>query len=216
MNTKNLAAKLLLCIGVIAACGAMTTGAAMPFASVARDYSPDNQVKAAGTATAIAPALAPTRTYQERVLPTQQAVEAQEIVSTTRQRYENKRTASTAWLRFRIGVAVVALGAVVVYAARWSVIWIKQAMEHEPYQVLPGQPLYFPRRAQVTHTLTGASWSMLTEHAADAQHGQLLVQGRDKRRYRFAGRAQRMPDRVQVLAGDAQLLGAGVKGVRGE
>lgn len=216
MNTKNLAAKLLLCIGGIAACAAMTTGAAMPFASVARDYSPRNQVAAAATATAIPLVNEPTRTYQEQVLPTLQAVEAQEIVATTHQRYENKRTASTAWLWFRIGLACVLFGAVVVYAARWSVIWIKQAVEHEPYQVLPDKPLYFPRRAQVTHTLTGASWSMLTEHAADTQHGQLLVQGRDKRRYRFAGRAQRMPDRVQVLAGDAVRLGAGVKGVRGE
>lgn len=193
MNTKNLPFKLLSIVAILFALGAMCGGATLPLSNVARDYSPQSRVEANATATAAPVALAPTRTYQERVMPTLQAVEAQEIVATTERRYENARAASTAWLWLRIGAGLVALAGVAVYVGCASVERAKRAVEYEPFQVLPDKPLYFPRRVLIAHTSTMASISLLTEHTADVDHGTLLIDSGASARYRITpGRGRRV------------------------
>lgn len=199
MNTKNLPSKLLAAIGVLFTCGVLLTGASLPFSIVARDYSPRNQVAATADAEAIPLVLEPTRTWQKDVMPTQQAVEADEIGKTTRNEYKNKRTASDAWLWFRIGVGGLALCGAAMFVACAAVERAKRAAEYEPYQVLPNKPLYFPRRARATHALTTATWSLTTDHPADVQHGTLLIEGRAGARYRVTGRDRRLPVVVEGL-----------------
>lgn len=182
MNTKNWPAKLLLTVGVLACasamCGGLGAGVTAPVAGVVEEWSPGKMVEANATATAIAPALEPTRMYLVHVLPTEQAAEAQEIVETTQRRYANARTASNAWLWLRIGVGGIALGGVLVFVGSASVERVKRAVEYEPVQVLPDRALYLPRRSMSTDPRTGRQTDITTEHKAldDPMHGRLLLE----------------------------------------
>jgi len=209
MKTQNLPAKLLAVVGILFACGAVATGAMLPVANVARDYSPRSIVEANATATAAPVALEPTRTYQERVLPIQQAVEAQEIVETTQTQYANARTASDVWLWMRAAGAIIMMCGVLVFVGSASVERIKRAREYEPIQVLPNKPLYFPRRAHITHPLTGATWSVALGSGADVQHGTLLIESGAGARFRVTGRNEARHPEWQPVVVDALRLGEG-------
>lgn len=182
-----------------------------------REWSPEKMVQATATAQAIPLINEPTRTWIDNIVPTQQAVESAEIIETTKQRYENDRLINNALSDFatgalnvaRIGVSINIIVLLLGFAIVIGCLVIKQVkntIDHEPVQILPMKPLYFPQRKMLTHPLTGMTWEIVTQHAASIEHGQLLIEaqtGAKSVRYRFTPRnGERHPETII----DAKLL----------
>lgn len=168
MKTKNLPAKLLLTLGLIAGVGAMCTGTMLPLAN-APALDPVRYAEADATRTAQAPQLYATETFNRDVLPTQQAVEAKEIVLTTENRYKWKRfvdqAVALAAIAWRIVVMVCAGSAiasvaslafgVVVAVLAYCYERIKRARAYVPVQRMPDSAWYIPRERQLGDTRSG-------------------------------------------------------------
>lgn len=193
---------ILLVLAVFAVIGVVcnTTGKVVEI--------PDELAGAAATRTAIAPAIVPTMRYNEYVLPTQQAEEANQISATVQRQYENARS----WSDFMTKCKRVALGALTIFSAIatasgagtligavvcYIVERAKKAKAYEPVQELNPYGAYlFPRQKTATQMLTSGTWSITTERPADVQGGALLVEAKigDKMaRYKFTPRNERHP-----------------------
>ena len=180
MTTKNLSAKLLLGVGIIAAMGAICTGSALPFAATAGEWSPGAQVEANATATAIAPAIYPTLQYNENVLPELQRVEREEISATTRNAQAWRRNVDQA-----VGVAkIVAVGSFALacvgvgvgvggFAGARGVREMRQSAL-PPTRILIEGP-HITEHGTITHTVTGATWNIDTPQDARPDHARLIA-----------------------------------------
>lgn len=176
---KNLPAKLLVAVGALAFIGAICTSTAAPFAGTVEEWSPENQVAAQATATAIAPEIEPTRQYIERVLPTQQAVEAQEIEQTTRNAYDwqRKTTAAGSIVKMMVlgafGVACVGVGVGVGgFASAKGIKEARQAMLPPTRQLAEGP--HVTAFGTITHTATGGTWRIDAPSDALPEHARLV------------------------------------------
>lgn len=218
---KNRAAQALAAILAIIALSGMCFGGALPFAGTVG--TPKDRVEAVGTATAIAPAIVPTVRYNEVVLPTQQAVEANEITETIERKYKNARQ----WDDFIALCKKAFVGGLTIFAAIaqasgagaligavlcYIVERVKRARFYEPVQSLDPYGAYlFPRTGMATQMLHSGTWSIVTEHPADVQGGALLVEARiDKgsARYRFTPRMERDPVTIDAWKEHGRYQGA--------
>lgn len=178
---------------------------------------PNKFAEAEGTRAAIAPAIVPTVRYNEFVLPTQQAEEANQITATMARRYENARS----WSNFVTKCKQVALGALTIFSAIaiasgtgalvgavvcYVVERTKKARAYEPVQIVPGKPLVFPKWKMLVDPRTGLVIPYTTKHQASVEHGTLLIEagnGKARARFRFAPRqAERHPAMIEALQRD--------------
>lgn len=178
--SKNLPALIVLAAGVIglASASAMCTATAN-----APALDPVRYTEARATETAIAPAVHPTEQYNEIVLPTQQAVEAQEIVEMTRNRYEQIRKFDKAkgaarvvvtWsVAFAIVVSTLGVGVGVGgFAGARGVREIRQAALPMTRQLVEGP--HITEHGTITHTATGATWQIDAPGDAQPEHARLV------------------------------------------
>lgn len=207
-NAKNIAIALLA-IGTLAIVGQMC--GAIGSVSETVQTMPDELAGAAATRTAIAPAIVPTVRYNEVVLPTQQAEEANQITATVKRRYENARQ----WDDFKATCKKIAVGTLTISTAIavasgagalvgailcYIIERVKRAKDYEPVQKLPMGAILYPRKQIAANTLTGASWKITTEYPASIDHGTLLIEARTGPRFRVAGRnGERHPIVLEAL-----------------
>jgi len=208
MNKRRLGAlifTLMLAITTLGICISISSMARAP------GLDPRIYVEAHATATAIAPAIVPTVRYNEVVLPTRQAEEANQITATVRRQYENAR----AWNNFVTICKKIVLGALVISSAVavaggtgvligaflcYIIERAKRAHAYEPIQVLPDRALYYPRHHMLTDPRTGMTWEVTTHRPACVTHGTILVERQIGPGARFRlGNGERHPQMIEAL-----------------
>ena len=179
---------ILLSLIAIAIAGIICNVSSCSVSKTIGDF-PDELAGAAATRTAIAPAIVPTVRYNEVVLPTQQAEEANQITETTRRKYENKRNWDDSWFECKrvvvkgatilanIGMASLA-GAIVGAALCYIIERVKRMLAYEPIQVVQSKPFLVPQWKMLVEPRTGLAIPYTTEHEASVEHGTLLIEAR--------------------------------------
>lgn len=207
-NAKNIAI-ILLAIGALAIVGQMC--GAIGSVSETVQTMPDELAGAAATRTAIAPALVPTVRYNEVVLPTRQAEEANQITATVKQQYENARQ----WNNFTATCKKIVIGTLTISGAIamasgagaligailcYIIERAKQARDYEAVQVLPDKALYYPRLQMLTDPRTGMTWEITTYRPACITQGTILVERQIGPGARFKlGNGERHPQMIEAL-----------------
>jgi hypothetical protein len=176
---KNVPAKLLAIIAVIA-----FTGACITAITQAPALDPGAYVEAHATATAIAPALYPTVRYNEEVLPALQDTERKEATSTTGNAAKWQRNIDTAsgiarvtmTASFALGITLVSVGAGIGiggWAAGWGVRSMREATLPLTRQLAEGA--HVTEYGTFVHTATGAVVLLNSPQDARPGHGRLIA-----------------------------------------
>jgi hypothetical protein len=175
---------------------------------------PDEIAGAEATRAAIEPGIVPTVRYNEHVLPTQQAEEANQITETMTHKYQNARH----WNDFATQCKRVVIGALTIFSAIatasltgavvgavvfYLVERYKRARAYEPVQVVQSKPFLVPQWRMLVEPRTGLMIPYTTEHEASIDHGTLLIEartGKRRARWRITPRqSERHPEMIEAL-----------------
>jgi len=179
--SKITAPRLLIAVAFLAIIGIMCGGVSLPFANTVTEWSPGAQVAANATATAIAPAVYPTVSYNETVLPQIQAEEAAQAVQTVSNSETWRRNVNTvksiatisvfSSIALGIMIASVGIGAGIgTVAAAVGTQRMRYAMLPPTRQLAEGPHV---TRNGITHTVTGAVWRIDAPQDAIPDHARL-------------------------------------------